>query len=754
MKPRSERLAGLWIVLLGLVCGSGAAAAAPGPADVVAVGAPLKQLIGPELAVYLDDGGTLTLPELQRSPERFQQSGPARYFGLHKGRLWVRLTLVNTTQAAINRWLVVGNCLQESVDLYLPQADGSVSQLRNGTRVAVEDRSVPTREVLFPVALQPGQTQTLYLAISGRAVTAFSLGLWDSGYYLYQSQQEAALKYLATGTNVLLIAGCVLVAQARRRWTLSLGGVGYLLLCAYSMVRDGYGVGLFPADGRLWQQHVMQSLLAAACLCQILFAKVFLNVAERSRRLSAGLQWAAVMMGVLTVLAPFVFLPWVSMVSTLLVCVLLTGLTWRYATDAASWAYLAWWGLVWVGLLVTLSKRIGWLSMDTVHGLWPTLVGLLLATLTLSYGLYRSVMDIQKRSAFAQDQLIQQQRSEGVRLRLAVRRKTREQRAALLAAKQAGSDKSHFLSMMAHELRAPLHVILGHDQLLRRELQDKPVARLDVIERNARKLYQLIEHAFAYSRGTSEAVELEPVAVDLQQLLDHLPDEAQFGAGSSKHPFTLTVEGVLPARVIVDPQRLQQVLLNLLANAFKYGGAGPVQLRVQVLDQSGLHHLRFSVSDQGDGIPAEDQQRIFEPFTRLATSRHQPGQGLGLTIVRQLLKAMGSDIQVRSQPGQGCCFSFELHLAGGHSDKAADSQTLRAAMDLPPAALLQPLVHMVALGEVVELRRWIEGFKAIHPEWTDYLDALEKCRSGVDLAGLARLLALAGVQLPEATDLP
>ena len=123
MKPRSERLAGLWIVLLGLVCGSGAAAAAPGPADVVAVGAPLKQLIGPELAVYLDDGGTLTLPELQRSPERFQQSGPARYFGLHKGRLWVRLTLVNTTQAAINRWLVVGNCLQESVDRH-PRCGG------------------------------------------------------------------------------------------------------------------------------------------------------------------------------------------------------------------------------------------------------------------------------------------------------------------------------------------------------------------------------------------------------------------------------------------------------------------------------------------------------------------------------------------------------------------------------------------------------------------------------------------------------
>ncbi len=753
MNRRSDRLAGLWVMLLGLVWGC-CAAAVPGAAGVVAVGATFKQLIGPELAVYRDDSGTLTLPELQRSPERFQPAGPARYFGLHKGRLWVRLTLVNMTHAAISRWLVVGNCLQESVDLYLPETDGVAIPLRNGTRIPVAERNVPTREVVFPVALQPGETQTLYLAIGGRALTAFSLGLWESGYYLYQSQQEAALKYLATGTNVLLIAACLLAAQARRRWTLALGGVGYALLCAYSMVRDGYGVGLFPADDRLWQQHVMQSLLAAACLCQILFANTLLQVGERSPRLSAGLLGGAVVMGALTLVSPFAFLPWLSMVSTLSVCVLLTGLTCCYARDAATWAYLAWWSLVWVAMVVTLSKGLGWLQMDTLSGLLPTLVGLLLATLTLSYGLYRSIVDIQHGAASAQERLIRQQRSEGVRLRLAVRNKTRELRAALLQAKRAIGEKSDFLSMMAHELRAPLHVILGHGQLLRRELQDKPVSRLDVIERNARKLYQLIEHAFAYSRGTSEAVELEPVAVDLRVLLDHLLDEAQFGSGLSKQNFVLEVHGVLPGTVRVDPQRLQQVLLNLLANAFKYGGEGPVQLRIEVLGQSALYHLRFSVTDQGAGIAAEDQQRIFEPFTRLATTRHQPGQGLGLTIARQLLRAMGSDIQLRSQAGQGSCFSFELHVQGSHSDKAADSQTLQAAMALPPAALLQPLVHMVALGEVVELRRWIEGFKATHPEWTDYLDALEKCRSGVDLAGLARLLALAGVQLPEATDLP
>jgi signal transduction histidine kinase len=107
-----------------------------------------------------------------------------------------------------------------------------------------------------------------------------------------------------------------------------------------------------------------------------------------------------------------------------------------------------------------------------------------------------------------------------------------------------------------------------------------------------------------------------------------------------------------------DPLRLEQVLTNLLSNAIKYGRGLPIDVQIRADAQQ----ARIEVRDQGIGIPAEDQARLFQRFERLASERHYSGFGLGLWIVRQILDAMGGRIHVQSEPGQGSVFTVELPL--------------------------------------------------------------------------------------------
>lgn len=262
--------------------------------------------------------------------------------------------------------------------------------------------------------------------------------------------------------------------------------------------------------------------------------------------------------------------------------------------------------------------------------------------------------------------------SEQARLAQAVATRTAELLRATARAEEASRANSAFLSVISHELRTPLHTIIGYTQLLKKRTPDDFPDKLAIIERSGEQLLHLIDQVLDYSRGEAQPVALHLEPMHLAALAAHLENAGRLMADKNANRFSVTLDSALPVAVEADEQRLSQVLLNLIGNACKYTEQGAVQLHIGLADSPGegppWHRLRFEVSDNGIGIPAEEQVHIFEPFSRVAGGQRQPGVGLGLAIARQLVTAMGSEIGLESSTGSGSRFFFELLLRETHME--------------------------------------------------------------------------------------
>lgn len=267
----------------------------------------------------------------------------------------------------------------------------------------------------------------------------------------------------------------------------------------------------------------------------------------------------------------------------------------------------------------------------------------------------------------------------GFVLDLTERRQAEAEREARRAADLANRAKSEFLANMSHELRTPLNAILGYAQLLRfdRGLSDRQCRGLDTIRQGGEHLLALIDDILDLARVEAGRLELFQSAVGLHAFLESVADIIRIKADEKRLGFHFEVAGDLPRTVRLDDKRLRQVLLNLLSNAVKFTDKGHVSLLVRALPHDGSEaevHLRFEVHDSGVGMSEAELARLFQPFEQVGeVRRRQAGAGLGLAISRQLGRLMGGDIEVRSQPGQGTVFQFDIRVSAEAQAPAAPS---------------------------------------------------------------------------------
>jgi len=234
-------------------------------------------------------------------------------------------------------------------------------------------------------------------------------------------------------------------------------------------------------------------------------------------------------------------------------------------------------------------------------------------------------------------------------------------------AEAASRAKSAFLANMSHELRTPLNAILGYAKLLQTEPDagDKRSQGLEVIERGGRHLLTLVNDILDIARIEAGRLTLEPSELQLEEFLGDLADIVRNRAAAKGVGVELIMEPGLPAVVQADEKRLRQILLNLLGNAVKFTGQGRVSLRVSDFKEAsgeGLYRLSFEVQDTGIGIAADQLARIFQPFEQVGQRGHEEGTGLGLAIAKQLVEKMGGVLRVKSSPGRGSRFWFDLEL--------------------------------------------------------------------------------------------
>lgn len=230
------------------------------------------------------------------------------------------------------------------------------------------------------------------------------------------------------------------------------------------------------------------------------------------------------------------------------------------------------------------------------------------------------------------------------------------------AAEAAATAKSQFLATMSHELRTPMNGVLGMLQLLRKtSLGARQERFVETATGSGEVLLKVINDILDFSKLEAGKLELESIPFDLGALLEQSVALLAKEAHEKQVELLYLLETGMPRWVKGDPTRLRQVLTNLINNAIKFTAQGEIVLYASGLEDG---RIRFGVRDTGIGISAAQQKLLFQAFSQVDSShtRKYGGTGLGLAISQKLISAMGGTIRVKSAPGKGSDFSFELML--------------------------------------------------------------------------------------------
>ena len=289
------------------------------------------------------------------------------------------------------------------------------------------------------------------------------------------------------------------------------------------------------------------------------------------------------------------------------------------------------------------------------------------------------ITDITNRKQALQDLL-----SHRDLLEEAVRKRTAELGEAMKRAEVANQAKSDFLANMSHEIRTPMNVILGMSHLaLQTDLNAQQHNYVQKVHRSAESLLRIINDILDFSKIEAGKLDMEMLPFDLGHVMDDLANLVGMQAEEKGLELVFDLPPNLPASLVGDASRLEQVLLNLGNNAVKFTESGEVVVAVELLArEADSVRLRFEVRDTGIGISPEEQERLFKPFSQAdsSTSRRFGGTGLGLAISHHLVRMMNGELGVDSTLGRGSRFHFSASFGLGPEEAAHASTSPGAGL--------------------------------------------------------------------------
>jgi signal transduction histidine kinase/CheY-like chemotaxis protein len=273
-----------------------------------------------------------------------------------------------------------------------------------------------------------------------------------------------------------------------------------------------------------------------------------------------------------------------------------------------------------------------------------------------------------------------------------------ELREASARAEAASAAKSEFLTNMSHEMRTPLHAVLGMLALAKDgETSPGRARQIELARRSAESLLGTIDDLLDFAKIEARKIDLETELFSLRELLQNTMEPLDVSASSKGLTLTWDVDRTVPDIINTDPVRLRQILTNLIGNAIKFTSTGGIAVHVLTPEKAEDERvtIRFDVRDTGIGIDPAKLATIFQPFTQADSShsRRFGGSGLGLAIAARVIEAMGGRVEVVSQPGKGSTFSFTITAAV--QPGATPRRSARSSGRMPAVTTPQPRMRVL-----------------------------------------------------------
>ena len=619
----------------------------------------------PAVTVLDDPGGKLRAEEALAPTAKFNVPASAyATLGVHKGVVWLRIPVALSAHSG-GDWIIdIDYAVINRIDVFIA-TDG---QLRRhavlGNLQPVPENARGGRAPAALLQLKPGQQQMILLRIENAGSMILPIRLSKPGTFHAAALSEQMLQGILVGLSI-----CMLLYSLAQWINLRepLFGKFALLLGGTTM----FSVGFFGLGSQyLWNDNVWMNLHAGGLFALMASCGAYLFVEQALARPGLDRVFSRLMKtgAVLCVASALAYAldlihveTLVAIVSTLGVMPMLLGLPGAFMRarrgDAVGTYFLVGWAVAFASSVILSQVINGAIPANfwTMHA--------------LQFG---NLFD-----------MLVFMRILGLR--------TKEMQDAMLRAEAATRMKSDFLANMSHEIRTPLNAIIGMSRLsLMGDPSPKLRNYLNKILGSGEHLLGILNDILDFSKIEAGKLSLEAVPFDLDEMLEHLSSVTTIKAGAKPVELVFCVQRGVPARLVGDPLRLGQVLINLTNNAVKFTEQGEIVVAVDMVERADESvALRFSVSDTGIGMSEQQLAQLFQSFSQADNSitRKYGGTGLGLSISRQLVELLGGTIDVTSTPGTGSRFSFTVRLGIGDPDAAA--------VTLPAAALHQARVMVV-----------------------------------------------------------
>jgi len=545
---------------------------------------------------------------------------------------WLQLALRNSGPQTLERWLQVGHPRLDHVSLFL--SDGRRMDAGLSTPMA-QRQEVPRYYGVLPVSLPAGATQTVWLRVQSRTLVDVGTTVWSPNAFRESAGLEQLSLTLALGT----LLAALLYATVTFVLTRELPYLFFAVAMLGEIALEAFRAGLLQRYAWPTGLPMPVEMAALASMVSLIgFVAFFYHFVPTAREQRHAFR---------TYMA--------------LVCLTVLAQLWSMAVDYAQAVLL--WSYSVYGILV-LGLWILWFTWR--GGFRPA------GTLLLGFGLMLVPESMRLAASLGALPFLRIELVSGPWalvfivpvLFAGLAQRSRELQTQLMASQAENQAKLDFLTHMSHELRTPLDTILGNAQLLARPANQSLLSEgLTHIQHSGRHLLGMIDGLLDYARGQGGKLVIEPEPVNLAEFLSVIEKDAHVLAARNGNTFTLQKQGLQVSGALLDDARLRQVLNNLIANAARHTRHSWISLECTSRPegtQADAVRLEFVVSDDGEGIAQDEQEKIFLPFERGSHQRRKgdKGVGIGLAVAKQLVEAMGGKLSVRSTPGHGASFSF------------------------------------------------------------------------------------------------